>query len=67
MLMDVRGPAPRSPERRPQQTTEPSVRIPQVLRPPAVTEVKAPSGGEAWPSVLLPQQATEPSVLTPQA
>ena len=34
---------------------------------PALTEVKVPLGGLAWPEALLPQQARVPSVLTPQA
>ena len=33
---------------------------------PALTEMNAPSGGEAWPSAARPQQATEPSAMTPQ-
>ena len=32
----------------PQHSTNPSVLIPQVWLPPALTEAKEPSGGRAW-------------------
>ena len=32
---------------------------------PALTAVKVPAGGVAWPSLSWPQQATVPFVLTP--
>ena len=44
----------------------PSLLIPQVWSHPALTEVKEPAGGVAWPYSSLPQQATEPLLLTPQ-
>ena len=39
---------------------------PQVWMPPALTAVKVPAGGVAWPLPLRPQQATAPFVLIPQ-
>ena len=36
------------------------------MAPPALTAVKVPAGGVAWPSSSAPQQATVPFVLTPQ-
>ena len=39
---------------------------PQEWNLPALTAVKVPGGGVAWPSALRPQQATVPSVLIPQ-
>ena len=44
----------------------PFVFIPQAWKPPALTAVKVPAGGVAWPLPLRPQQATMPFVLTPQ-
>ena len=44
----------------PQQATVPFVLTPQVWRPPALTAVKVPAGGVAWPLALSPQQATVP-------
>ena len=41
----------------------PSVLTPQVCQPPALTALKVPAGGVAWPMPLSPQQATVPSVL----
>jgi hypothetical protein len=51
----------------PLQAAAPFVLIPHVWEPPALTEVKAPAGGFAWPFPLAPQQATVPLVLIPQA
>ena len=50
----------------PQQTAVPFVLIPQVWSAPALTVVKVPAGGVAWPKSLSPQQARVPSVLIPQ-
>ena len=37
----------------PQHSTNPSVLIPQVWLPPALTEANEPSGGRAWPCTTL--------------
>ena len=50
----------------PQQTRVPSVRIPQVYEPSALTATKVPAGESVCPQWLLPQQARVPSVRTPQ-
>src|SRR5205823_6215003 len=50
----------------PQQASVPSALSPQVCSPPALTWLKAPAGGVAWPLSLLPQQASVPSAFTPQ-
>ena len=44
----------------------PFVLTPQVWKPPALTAVKVPAGGVAWPLPLRPQQARVPFVLSPQ-
>ena len=46
------------PSSKPQQTTLPSDRSPQVVRYPMLTAVNAPAGGDASPSSFRPQQAT---------
>ena len=51
----------------PQQARVPSVLTPQVNPKLALTDVKVPVGGVAWPELLLPQQAMFPLLLTPQA
>ena len=51
----------------PQQTIWPSVRMPQVWKPPALTSRNTPPGGEDCSSTLSPQQARAPSVRMPQA
>ena len=43
----------------------PFVLSPQVWRAPALTAVKVPAGGVAWPLPLSPQQARVPFVRTP--
>ena len=50
----------------PQQATVPFVRTPQVWSAPALTAVKVPAGGVAWPTSLSPQHATVPFVRSPQ-
>jgi hypothetical protein len=44
----------------------PSVFKPQVWALPALTDVKLPLGGVAWPKSLTPQQAMLPSLFKPQ-
>ena len=44
----------------------PSLCSPQVWESPALTWVKVPGGGVAWPKKLYPQQATVPSLFSPQ-
>jgi hypothetical protein len=55
----------------PQQVSVPSVLIAQVWNRPALTAVKVPDGGVAWPwsskSGAWPQQVSVPSVLIAQA
>jgi hypothetical protein len=49
----------------PQQATLPLARTPQVWEPPALSALKAPTGGVDWPLPLTPQQATVLLVRTP--
>src|SRR5207249_6069916 len=51
---------------RPQQATLWSDSSPHVSKPPALTWVNEPAGGDASPWALNPQQATVPSVLSLQ-
>ncbi len=44
----------------------PSLRSPQVCPALALTWMKTPAGGLAWPLSLFPQQATVPSLRSPQ-
>ena len=50
----------------PQQVAVPSVRSPQVWKPPAVRVVKLPVGALVCPPLLSPQQVAVPSMRSPQ-